>query len=261
MHDFLQYNTHEKRIAILTLLLNHYTYLKQRSSLLLACSHLYFFWSLTGPPFHLDESTLHKNCYISGCKRIISNTATALSQYHTTLTNKGSVYNGAAGSISFFSPCAAYFEVEIKYDIWKDLCLNDVICDVIITNEDLSEFTTTQRHHKFGWSFSVVFCEKCHQVCIESWDHADLIGHLPVGLVTRNSSLHKVIGIFLDDTNACISLVDCTEADLIAQFNDVMFYKPLWPAFCVNPSEKITIELKIKTGQEINYMPVHLLPI
>lgn len=55
--------------------------------------------------------------------------------------------------------------------------------------------------------------------------------------------------------------MDCTEADLIAQFNDVMFDKPLWPAFSVNPSEKITVELKIKTGQEINYMPVHLLPI
>ncbi|XP_061166566.1 E3 ubiquitin-protein ligase TRIM23-like [Saccostrea echinata] len=215
----------------------------------------------TCPPFHLDESTLHKNCYISRNKLIISNTSTAVSQYQTTLINKGSVYNGIAGSIWFFSPCAAYFEVEIKYDIWEDLSFSDVICDVIITNLEMSDFTSPTRHHKFGWSFSVLFCEKCHQVCIECWDHGHLVSHLPVGLVYRKSSLRKVIGIFVDDTNGCISIVDTTESDLIVRFDDVMFEKPLWPAFCLHPSGKFTVELKIRTGQQINKIPSHLLPV
>lgn len=223
-------------------------YLKQRFSLFLVFFICIFFWLLIGFFFYFDELILYKNCYIFGCKRIIFNIVIVLFQYYMIFINKGSVYNGVVGLISFFFLCVVYFEVEIKYDIWKDFCLNDVICDVIIINEDLFEFIIIQWYYKFGWSFFVVFCEKCYQVCIESWDYVDLIGYLFVGLVIRNLFLYKVIGIFFDDINVCIFLVDCIEVDFIVQFNDVMFYKFLWLVFCVNFFEKIIVELKIKIG-------------
>ena len=176
-----------------------------------------------------------------------------------TMTNRASIYRGIAGSVFFTSPCKSYFELDLKYFIHEDLKANDYICDVMISNQDMSDFTTSYRHHQLAWSISVLFCSKCGQVCLQCWNYDRPKNHVTLGIATTGSKLTKTFGFLIADDTKSLKVLDVSEGELIMTFDDVDFSKPLWPAFSLFGKNKADISLSLRTGSSISFVPRHLL--
>ncbi|XP_061194782.1 E3 ubiquitin-protein ligase TRIM56-like [Saccostrea echinata] len=211
------------------------------------------------PAFLFDSDTVHQYRELSDDFRSLKNQTMGHTVQLPYSERRLKKYRGAIGSRPFPQPGKHYFEVNVGFQIHKQLDNVNFLFEIGLINRrsDIDQGHYVYDHSN-AWSFCAQHCEEHMQLC--QWcrhggrNHA----HTPLSSIDAGTVVDVTYGFLVDTDQRKLTIVDCTNQKKLHTFSNLDVARPLWPVFGCHWPSKIKIEMILRTGSDIINIPALL---
>lgn len=210
---------------------------------------------LSGPGFSFDSETVHQYREISDNRRVLRNFATVQRQSTIPGGRRLKKYRGVVSTRAFYPPGRFYFEVYVTYNIIRPLDNINFVFEIGVSRRgdiDNGYYVYDQVH---AWSFCAQHCEDHTKVCIWCRHHGRNLAHFPLTSNVTGTTLEKTFGFLLDTDRSQFSVVDVSTERNVFTFQCVDASSGLWPVFGCHWPSKVKLEMKLRSGRDIDSIP------
>ncbi|KAK3601957.1 hypothetical protein CHS0354_001780 [Potamilus streckersoni] len=198
------------------------------------------------PNFAMDGSTIHETNLLMNCGKTLTNCGGSTAGH-----KRSGKYHGIIGTRPFATPGKFYFEVDIKFTIYRRL-QDKLLFEIGVARREETERNHTVSGSKYGWVVCASTCSFCKTICLQTLHNRKVKRHKP--LIPKsdpgNSCLAKV-GIFIDTRAHQMVVIDAKQKSLFYRFKNVDYSQPLWPVFGTYNSGCASVKLTTRTARDV----------
>ncbi|KAL3846860.1 hypothetical protein ACJMK2_017814 [Sinanodonta woodiana] len=198
------------------------------------------------PNFAMDGSTIDETNLLMNCGKTLTNWGGCTAGYY-----RSRKYQGAIGTRSFATPGKFYFEVDIKFTIYRRL-QEKLLFEIGIARREETERNRTVSGSKYGWVVCASTCSRCKTICLQTLHHGKVKRHKPlIPSWDPGNSCSAKMGIFIDTKAQQMVVIDAKQKSSFYRFKNVDYSQSLWPVFGTYNSGCASVELTTRTGSDI----------
>ncbi|XP_052785342.1 uncharacterized protein LOC128220813 isoform X2 [Mya arenaria] len=213
------------------------------------------FGDISCPDFQMDPNSAHHEREVTSDGRTLRNKKTDIFGGGPDLDNSLVQYKGAIGTLGVKEQGKVYWELDVVYNIQQPLEETWLVFEIGLCRLDDIDMHHTVERHEHARSFYVARYPETGKLTQEFWHNRELLEFSPLSDNSPGIEVRITYGLFVDTRKRKWVIVDCNNNKVLHSFDMLDFSEALYPVFgCYNP-DLCTVEMTLKTGNEITIVP------